>query len=99
LDPLLWPLLRLLRGLAPTLLRLAPLSLSALFLLALRLPLRALLLGGWRCTLPPTLVLFRLILFFRRAVGLRVHSDSRPKKQKHRGGTGSSNELHSNRLH
>jgi hypothetical protein len=88
--------LRLLCGLSGALLPLA--VLSALFLLPLWLSLRALLLCGWRSSLPPTLLLFRPALFFVLLVLLRVRGDSPPKKQKQHGGTGSSNELHSNGL-
>ena len=101
------PLLRwvLLSALSLLLLRLLWLSLldPRLLLSAclrlLRLSLRALLLCGWQSTLLlPTLLLFRLALFFVLLVVLRVRRDNRPEKQQQGSGTGSSNELHSNRL-
>jgi hypothetical protein len=103
LSLLLWlsllnPLLGLLSGLSVLLLLRLPLLLFAC-LWSLRLFLRALLLCGWRRTfLLPALMLFRLALLFVMLVVLRVRRDNRSAKQKHGGGTGSSNELHSNHL-
>ena len=88
--------LRLLRGLRVLRLRLLPLRLRLLGLLPLRL-------------LPLLLrLLLRLVLLFRlvlRLCGWRtlpslfLGGDNRPEQEKQGGGTGSSNELHSNNLH
>ena len=102
LSPLLpW----LLSGLCALRLRLLLLLLSALRLLLRLLLLRLLsplllrLLSGL-CALRLrllTLLLFRLALFFVLLVVLRVRRDNHPEKQKQGSGTGSSNDLHSNR--
>jgi hypothetical protein len=91
LDPL---LMWLLSGLSVPLLRLVLLLLSARLL-----SLWTLLLRGCRRALPlPTLLLFRLALFFALLVVLRVHRDNRPEKHKQGCSTASSNKLHRNRL-
>jgi hypothetical protein len=102
LLPLLLPLLllRLLGSLL--LLLLLPLLLLGLLgsLLPLLLPLLLLrLLGSLRLLLlrlSPLLLLLPALSFV--LLVLRVRRDYRPEKQKQAGGTGSSNELHSNRL-
>jgi hypothetical protein len=109
---LLWLLLPSLLGLLP--LRLLLLSLLGSLLLRLLLPrllgplllrlllvslLGPLLLCRWRRALPlPALLLFRLALFFALLVVLCIYRANRPKKQKQRSRTGSSNKSHNHRL-
>jgi len=86
LLPLRLLLLRLLSGLRllNRLLAASPftlLLLPALLLLLLRLPLRMLLLRGWRFPLAPTLLPFWLAILFIVPVLLRVPGDSGPEKQ------------------
>jgi hypothetical protein len=100
LLPLRLLLLRLLSGLRllNRLLAASPftlLLLPALLLLLLRLPLRTLLLRGWRFPLAPALLPFWLALLLIVALLLRVARDSGPEKQQQSSGAHSSNELHS----
>jgi hypothetical protein len=100
LLPLRLLLLRLLLGLRllSRLLAASPLVLlllSSLLLLLLRLPLRTLLLRGWRFPLAPALLPFWLALLLIVALLLRVARDSGPEKQQQSSGAHSSNELHS----
>jgi hypothetical protein len=90
-------LLGLLSGLCVLLLLRLPLLFACLR--PLRLPLRALMLGGWpRIFLLPALMLFRPALSFVLLVVLRVRRDNRSEKQKQSGEISGANSLHSDYL-